>query len=130
MRLLPYPQTQHFIWTGLFSHQGSKGRSASNVFAKLPKKTMQEMKEVMFPANHNAVSISLSPSLSLWQAIRSKKEGEPKRAHRAPSNVFAMFRQSQVQEFKEVWETSSTNSRLFGQLLSTTSRLNTLWYLT
>jgi len=37
------------------------------------------------------------------EAIRSKKEGEPKRAHRAPSNVFAMFRQSQVQEFKEAF---------------------------
>uniref|UniRef100_A0A0B6ZGF8 Uncharacterized protein n=1 Tax=Arion vulgaris TaxID=1028688 RepID=A0A0B6ZGF8_9EUPU len=35
------------------------------------------------------------------EAIKSKRD-EPKRAQRAPSNVFAMFRQSQVQEFKEV----------------------------
>jgi len=35
------------------------------------------------------------------EAIKSK--GEPKRAQRAPSNVFAMFRQAQVQEFKEAF---------------------------
>lgn len=28
---------------------------------------------------------------------------EPKRAKRATSNVFALFNQSQIQEFKEVW---------------------------
>ncbi|XP_067657313.1 myosin regulatory light chain, smooth muscle-like isoform X1 [Haliotis asinina] len=36
------------------------------------------------------------------EAIKSKKD-EPKRAQRATSNVFAMFRQSQVQEFKEAF---------------------------
>uniref|UniRef100_A0A0B6ZG22 EF-hand domain-containing protein n=1 Tax=Arion vulgaris TaxID=1028688 RepID=A0A0B6ZG22_9EUPU len=36
------------------------------------------------------------------EAIKSKRD-EPKRAQRAPSNVFAMFRQSQVQEFKEAF---------------------------
>ncbi len=29
-------------------------------------------------------------------------DGEPKRAQRATSNVFALFNQSQIQEFKEV----------------------------
>ena len=36
-----------------------------------------------------------------FQAIKAKQD-EPKRAQRATSNVFAMFRQAQVQEFKEV----------------------------
>ena len=40
--------------------------------------------------------------LSVLQAIKAKQD-EPKRAQRATSNVFAMFRQAQVQEFKEVW---------------------------
>ncbi|XP_025095034.1 myosin regulatory light chain LC-2, mantle muscle-like isoform X1 [Pomacea canaliculata] len=35
-------------------------------------------------------------------AIRAKQD-EPKRAQRATSNVFAMFRQAQVQEFKEAF---------------------------
>lgn len=39
---------------------------------------------------------------SLLQAIKAKQD-EPKKAQRATSNVFAMFRQAQVQEFKEVW---------------------------
>nr|KAG5695806.1 hypothetical protein BaRGS_013404 [Batillaria attramentaria] len=54
------------------------GRATSNVFAKMSKKLMQEMKE----------------------AIKAKQD-EPKKAQRATSNVFAMFRQAQVQEFKE-----------------------------
>ncbi|KAI8793430.1 myosin regulatory light chain LC-2, mantle muscle isoform X2, partial [Biomphalaria glabrata] len=67
--------------------KGRAGRATSNVFAKLSKKLMQEMKE----------------------AIKSKAGGEQKRAQRAPSNVFAMFRQSQVQEFKEKQGRHPTN---------------------
>lgn len=32
----------------------------------------------------------------------TEKEKEPKRAQRATSNVFALFNQAQIQEFKEV----------------------------
>lgn len=41
---------------------------------------------------------------SLFQASRKtkKKEGGAKRAQRASSNVFSMFEQTQIQEFKEV----------------------------
>lgn len=52
------------------------------------------------------------PSLNEFQRVnrRSKKpadtssteEKEPKRAQRTTSNVFAVFNQSQIQEFKEV----------------------------
>lgn len=44
-----------------------------------------------------------------YQASRKtkKKEGGAKRAQRASSNVFSMFEQTQIQEFKEVKENSS-----------------------
>ena len=48
------------------------------------------------------VCVNCVDLLSLLQAIKAKQD-EPKRAQRATSNVFAMFRQAQVQEFKEVW---------------------------
>ena len=40
---------------------------------------------------------------------REEKAHEPKRAQRATSNVFALFNQAQIQEFKEVHKRSTVN---------------------
>merc|ERR1712002_60454 len=46
-------QFEHLFLTFTMADEGSKGRSASNVFAKLPKKTMQEMKEAFTMIDQN-----------------------------------------------------------------------------
>ena len=70
------------------------GRATSNVFAKMSKKMMQEMKEVGLLHCDLICLWWRWPMVLVCFVFQGKK--------RATSNVFAMFRQAQVQEFKEV----------------------------
>jgi len=50
-----------------------------------------------------------APAAAAEEEKKEEKKEEPKRAQRATSNVFALFNQSQIQEFKEAFAMIDTN---------------------
>jgi myosin regulatory light chain 12 len=60
------------------------------------------------PAPASAAEES-APAPAAEEEKKEEKREEPKRAQRATSNVFALFNQSQIQEFKEAFAMIDTN---------------------
>lgn len=72
------------------------------------------MNETVLTYDWNPPNSSLSPSVCLFAAMSSRKTAgrrgtTKKRAQRATSNVFAMFNQDQIQEFKEAFNNIDQN---------------------
>ena len=63
-------------------------------------------KYMMFSVFHQFVSIII---ISTMSSRKTKGKSTKKRAQRATSNVFAMFDQSQIQEFKEAFSIIDQN---------------------
>merc|ERR1711937_193082 len=59
--------------------------------------------------SHTSFNLVLQKPINMSAAKKTKKGSSKKRAQRAASNVFAMFDQSQIQEFKEAFNMIDQN---------------------
>jgi len=79
--------------------------SSSKTKEKKTTSKKKDKKEEEAPAADEAPA----PAAAAEEEKKEEKKEEPKRAQRATSNVFALFNQSQIQEFKEAFAMIDTN---------------------